>query len=307
MSQVRKSLKTAGILLGISILAMGCEKDKLVYEDFVPQPPQGVFSVTGDSRITLYWNGPFDADIAQYVVYRSLTPTSGYVSIGQRAADYNPNLDLIVYQFIDNGVVNGTTYYYAIASVDEANQYSQLSAENVFDTPRPEGQVVLFDANLSPTLSGFSLSNETVVAWNSVAADVWVDSVNGVFFINKGALGTDFQDMGFRDSLDGVDVSPVDLDSWAALDFMEIIEGHTYVIWTTDDHYAKMHVEQIASGAGYVRFTWAYQTDPSNPELAKPRDDNHASMSAGTLNTSADAKREYLRSRQSTNEMSANR
>jgi hypothetical protein len=303
MLHVGKSLKTAGILLGISLLTVGCERDKLVYEDFVPQPPQGVFSVTGDNKITLYWNGPYEPDIAQYVVYRSLSANSGYAAIGQRAADYNPNLDLIVYQFIDNAVVNGTTYYYAIASVDEANQMSQLSAENVFDTPRPEGEVALFDANAAPGLAGYSLSNDAVVAWNSVAADVWVDNVDGVFFLNKGIAGTDFQDMGYRDSLDGVDFSPA--NGWANLDFMEIVDGHTYVIWTANDHYAKMHVELIASG--YVRFTWAYQTDLSNPELAVPRDDNGSAMSAGTLNTSADAKREYLRSRQSLNEMSVNR
>jgi hypothetical protein len=298
-----KRLKTAGLLAGISILALGCERDRLIYEDFVPQPPQGVFSVTGDSKITLYWNGPYETDIAEYVVYRSLTPNSGYSAVGQRAADYNPNADLIIYQFIDNAVVNGTTYYYAIASVDEANQMSQLSAENVFDTPRPEGLVALYSAAIAPGLSGYSLGNDLIVAWNSVSADVWVDSLDGVYFLNKGNVNTDFQDMGYRDSLDGVDYAPA--NGWSNLDFMEIVDGHTYVIWTDDDHYAKMHVEQIASG--YVRFTWAYQTDLSNPELVVPRDDNPASLSAGSLNTSQDAKREYLRSRQSINEISVNR
>ncbi|MEK7775363.1 MAG: hypothetical protein AAB305_05715 [Candidatus Zixiibacteriota bacterium] len=301
MSQVKNSFKTIAILFGISILAIGCEREKLVYNDPVPAPPQAIYSVTGDSRITLYWNGPYEGDITDYVVYRSYSPTSGYVAIGNRAAEYNPNLDLIVYQFIDNAVVNGTTYYYAIASVDEAGQMSELSAENVYDTPRPEGEVLLLDANIAPAYSGFSLSHDSVVSWSSVYADVWVDTLDGIFFLNKGRVGTDFQDMGYRDSLDGVSYAPD--AGWANLDFMEIVDGHTYVIWTADAHYAKLHVETIASG--HVIFTWAYQTDLDNPELAVPRDENTSSMSAGTLNTSKDAKREYLRSRQTTNVQSS--
>jgi len=43
------------------------------------------------------------------------------------------------------------------------------------------------------------------------------------------------------------------------------IKGHPYVVWTHDNHFAKVRITDI-SGTSIV-FDWAYQVAPGNPEL----------------------------------------
>jgi len=55
-------------------------------------------------------------------------------------------------------------------------------------------------------------------------------------------------------------------------DWAQVIEGHTYVVWTDGDHYAKLRAVAVAST--WARFDWALQVDPGNPELVKPAHDS---------------------------------
>jgi len=48
---------------------------------------------------------------------------------------------------------------------------------------------------------------------------------------------------------------------------VEVIFGHSYIIWTRDNHFAKLRVNGFIRAYGIV-FDWAYQVDPGNPELA---------------------------------------
>ena len=81
---------------------------------------------------------------------------------------------------------------------------------------------------------------------------------------------TDIQDMGYTSSL--YDIYEAPEDGWAPSRSVQVIPGHTYVIWTWDDHYAKMRVREVDSYT--VRFDWAYQVAPGNPDLKKqlPKD-----------------------------------
>jgi hypothetical protein len=229
-----------------------------------PEPPQGVYSITGDNAVYIYWNGPYERDIKEYIIKRSFDPLTNYQEIGRRPAEDNPDLDLIIYEYVDNTAQNGVTYYYAVSSVDYAGQESELSAEEVFDTPRPEGNVALFDMAVEPSLSGYNFAARSVVAYDSPGADVYVDRVDGVFYLNVGNVNTDIQDMGFHESFDEVGWAPQ--DGWSSVGYFEIIPGHIYVIWTDDLHYAKLWVVSVNSSS--VSFRWAYQTDAENPELA---------------------------------------
>jgi hypothetical protein len=119
------------------------------------------------------------------------------------------------------------------------------------------------DFNSNPTTAGFAFTNSApygfTVGWNSASADIYTEYVpaDGVFFINVTDVNTDIQDMGFTESLDDISYAPP--SGWSAVGWVEAIVGHTYIIWTSDDHYAKIRVTAI-SGSG-VTFDWAYQLD----------------------------------------------
>ncbi len=264
-----KSNLVYGLTVLLAVLAAGCNENNPVASNPSPATPQGVFSITGDRAVYVYFLGPYEADLDYFIVWRSNEAVSNYREIGRVPAESNPNLDLIRYEYVDHAVSNGATYYYAVTSVDRVGQESELSAEEVFDTPRPEGTVRLFPYEVEPTLSGFSFADSTRVRWNSAAADVYVDTFDGAFYLNVVDTLTDIQDVGYRDTLNRAfdDVSYAPADGWSSLGFVELIKGHTYVIWTRDDHYAKVRVKEMFS-SGPVTFQWAYQTSKGNPELA---------------------------------------
>ncbi len=273
---MKKFLVTSILLLGMLIVVGGCDDNNETL-DPVPEPPQGVYTVTGDSEVYIWWAGPYDNDIAEFIIYRNdQGPDAPYVEIATRVAEPNPNLDLIFYSDTDRTVQNGTTYWYAVASVDNAGQISELSAENVFDTPRPEGVVSLFDVAENPQVSGFSFAGKVPVSATTSASDVYVDRFEDVFYLNAGylifpdtlAFRGYIQDVGYTENFDDIGWSPQ--NGWSQLNFVEIIQGHTYTILTEDNHYAKMWVTGINTSSGRVDFRWAYQEDEGNPELVAP-------------------------------------
>lgn len=286
MKKIALTILSAALILGL----VGCDDNDNVVYNARPAAPQGVFSITGDHAVYLYWYGPYESDIREYRIYRSLDPVNNYSKVGRRDADENGNLDLIIYEYIDNSANNGTTYYYAVTSVDGSGQESDLSAENVFDTPRPEGNDIVIDANIDASRSGFSLALDSVVAWDSPLADFWVDAYEDVFFLNKGRDFTDFQDMGWQDSFDNVTWAPT--DGWVYGDYIELLPGHTYVIWTAESNYAKIHVNNLTSTL--AEFTWGYQTVPDNPELVVPK-------AEPTPSATATSKQDYVAAKQRTN------
>ncbi|MCP4567685.1 MAG: fibronectin type III domain-containing protein [FCB group bacterium] len=242
---------------------IGCEDDKdtIVYvaEDGPPPVPQGVYSITGDDEVLVEWL-PIDdvaGDFAFYVVYRSDSdPDTGYWAIGETTNEY----------LIDDDVVNGHTYYYAVSSVDDDGNLSDLSYEYVLDTPRPQGSNrTLYDFVDMPSFSGWYFAGEAVVSWDHQFCDLYLEYVpgDGVYYFNVGDENTDIQDMGYTDHLDEIDYSPK--NGWSANGWSEVILGHTYIFWTADNHFAKIRVTGISLSG--VTFDWAYQVDTGNREL----------------------------------------
>ena len=264
------------ILLAFSALFMiGCEADNndtILIVDEVPQPPQNVYSVTGDGEVYIYFTEPYMDDIAYYDIYRSYTSDFENVTptyIGSVAAIPNYDLALeIVNTFTDFTAVNGQTYYYRIKSVDEADQVSDFSAGEIFDTPRPEGTVTLYDMAVAPNSSGLILDTIIyIVADDNPLADIYIDSDVNALYINAAFAGVDLQDMGYTDSFDEIGYAPT--EGWSNNGWAELILGHTYVVWDDDLFFAKLRVESF--GANSVTFRWAFQLDPDNPELVKPK------------------------------------
>ncbi len=281
------------LIVGLAVVG-GCDDDNDANFDPRPQPPQGVFSITGDGSVELWWAGPYERDIASFNIYRAQSPDtlapSQYEFRFSVLAEDNPDLDLIYYFTSDEDAANATTYWYAISSVDHAGQESDLSAEDIFDTPRPEGVVELTDVAVFENTSGFDFSSEVRVPAGSPLCDVWVDRFDGIFYLNAGDTSiasldlNDIQDMGFTDDWDVIGWAPV--EGYSELGYAEIIEGHTYVLWNDENHFMKMYVLDI--DANSVTFQWAYQQQDGNPELIPQRptkDDSAALTRSAKINT----------------------
>ena len=284
--------KVAFVILALAALmaVSGCEDDDNCVISVRPEPPQGVYTVTGNGAVYVFWTAPYASNIEQFVIKRSLNALTGYQEIGRVDAELNPDRDLIYYDpgFVDNTAQNGVTYWYAVASVNSANLESELSAEDVFDTPRPEGSVVLFDYLVEPSLAGFNLASQSAVGFDSPAADLYIDRDGSVFFVNAVGAGTVVQDAGYHDYFDEIGWAPQ--YGWTETEWSELIEGHIYVIRTgtssSSYHYAKLWVVTVNSNS--VTFQWAYQTDIDNPELA-PGADNIEPPVTGSDKVAANA------------------
>lgn len=98
---------------------------------------------------------------------------------------------------------------------------------------------------------------------------------------------TDIQDFGYTDSLDEVSWSPA--EGWSNVGWVEVIRGHTYIIWTWNDHYAKLRVEGIV-GDTKIYFDWAYQVAPGNQELT-PRPSREENYLRAAMTLSKDSER----------------
>ena len=229
------------------------------YEGFDNEPPavpRGVYSITGDEEVMLIWYANTEPDLAGYRIYRSLTPSGYYYEIGETNFDH----------FLDFGLMNGQTYYYAITAFDYDGNESDLSYEMVFDTPRPEGyNEHIFDYTEYPDYAGWDFSAYSVVAYDNPVCDFYYgyDDFNGAFYFYIGRYMGQIQDFGYTESLDEITYAPQ--EGWSSTGIVEAIEGHTYIVWTWDYHYAKFRVTSIDSD--YVIFDWAYQTEMHNPEL----------------------------------------
>ena len=293
-----KTLMTV-LLIALPALAfIGCDDDDahpLIVLDPAPQAPQGVTSVTGDDQVTILWIGLREDDVVEYVIGWNDELLGEYEEVGRVSASPRPEDN--IYGFIDTDVDNGTTYFYAVWAVDNAGQASEPSYETVFDTPRPEGEVELFSRFFQATMSGFDLSSGARVPWDATTADVFVDHdtlfiTNGlvvdtvlIFFLNTTDVLTDIQDMGYSGSFDEIGWAPD--AGWSDLQYYELVPGHTYVIWTSESHYAKMRVNSISRQTGWVNFQWAWQPSLDslgNRELIGPPpdiDDNPVPIQVG--------------------------
>ncbi|GKQ39100.1 fibronectin type III domain-containing protein [Streptomyces sp. A012304] len=91
-----------------------------------PQPTQVQEVTPGDGQVQLVWGsvpiGPGEPEITGYRVYRSTTP-------GVTKADAEAVFTVAGDRYTDTGLTNGTTYYYAVASVNAAGLESTLSPE----------------------------------------------------------------------------------------------------------------------------------------------------------------------------------
>ncbi len=218
-----------------------------------PVAPTGLYTETGDNFIELFWRANSEGDIAGYNVFASATYNGRYELIGSTRTPY----------FNDAGARNGSTYYYAVAAYDVDGNESELSKDVAYDVPRPEGyDVILNSYRQNPSYGGYDFSDYTVRAYNDLYADMYFEYFDGEYYMNV-RTDSDIQDLGPTNSLLEVRQSPT--TGWSSTHDAILRVGHTYVVWTWDDHYAKFRVTSLSPNR--IAFDWAYQLQVSNPML----------------------------------------
>lgn len=236
-----------------------------------PFPPDGVFSITGDGEVEICWNANWEEDLAGYAIYKD-DDNDGYY-------DHLADVNWDVTCYVDGPVNNGETVYYAVLAFDTANRESELSYEDVFDTPRPEGfGVVLSDyLGQNPDESGWDFETRTVKSWDNDTTDIYFGTLtdqptaSDVSFIFT-ATGVDIQDYGYFELYDDfrvfVDWAPT--SGWTNLGRVEAVEKHAYIVRTRSTsggvNYAKIWLNSVTNSQ--VTLDWAYQEVENNPELS---------------------------------------
>jgi fibronectin type 3 domain-containing protein len=103
-----------------------------------PAIPGGVSAwaqIGNRAKITLAWDSNVtDADLAGYVVYRSLSESSGYRSVSDDLLNSNG--------YSDENLATGKLYYYRVAARDASGNESGLSQSISIDLPTGNGDGV---------------------------------------------------------------------------------------------------------------------------------------------------------------------
>jgi hypothetical protein len=268
-------------LAGVILAAGGCNDDDdcvCCPEDHEPPAaPRGLYSITGDDQVTLVWLASTESDLAGYRIYWSDRYDGTYSLI----AEVSRCADCYAEEFVDSEAVNGATYFYAVSAFDGAGNEGDLSAEYVWDTPRPDGHAVVANAQREggPDFAAFDFETRTVVAIDHPAADFFYtfDPFVGGFLVAGSTFAgpqeeTAIQDMGYTLDFDEIDVAPYDDQvanpGWSPTGTAEPIVGHTYVLLTPANHYAKIRVTALTPEQ--MSFDWACQFDEGNIQLAHP-------------------------------------
>jgi hypothetical protein len=263
-TQLSGVVSAAVAVMLILPLVAGCDDEDPVVVDTPPFPPDGVFSVTGDGVVSIFWNENQEPDLAGYQIWRgNEAPEGPYFHL----ASVSPNTT----SYDDTDVVNGEFWFYAVLAVDAAGNESELSRETVFDTPRPEGfGLVLVDLGQDPSHAGYdfsSLSNSSQAA-SMTSTDIYYESVGGVNYVVAADPLVDIQDYGVI-PLIGVDWAPE--DGWAPSKRAEAIDGHSYIVRIVgnsgDFNMAKFEVVGVTNTN--LTLDWAYQEVPNELELSR--------------------------------------
>lgn len=251
-------MKKINIILAVLIaglLLVSCDINDTQYDyDYTPPKiPSGVQVLNGDQRVDISWNHNRENDLAGYNVYYSYSYNGRYTLIGTTRNNF----------FIDYDVTNGTRYYYAVTAFDYNNNESELSFEVVYARPRPEGfNQSIFDYRRFPNNSGYSFSKYSVRPYNHLDTDVYFEIYQGTPYLVV-YEDSDIIDMGPTNDIWDIEFAPT--SGWSPYKDEIVKVGHTYVIWTFDNHFAKMRIKSITSDR--IVFDWAYQTVAGDPQL----------------------------------------
>lgn len=255
-------MKPRFLLILISLIILSaCDdhRDNVVYiDDIAPLPPVGIVSISLDNAVELQWIENQELDVDGYNIFVSDRYSGVYEFIGSTRGT----------KFVDRGASNGVTAYYAVSAYDYNGNESELSRDVVYDTPRPEGRdVALVDRFVMPLRSGYDFSEYSIVHFDTDFTDFFLEvTAEGIPYLVVWD-DSEIQDMGYTATLDEISTAPV--AGWNPTGDALAVRGHTYVIKTFDNHYAKIRLIDVSASG--ILFDWAYQVARGNPELLRAR------------------------------------
>ncbi|MBI1933570.1 MAG: hypothetical protein HYS24_13645 [Ignavibacteriales bacterium] len=263
-----KTLYQILLLIATLFLFTNCDPNlNYEYDNTPPSAPENVVTYVGDGLVEITWENNTERDVAGYNIYFSYDYWGEYELIGNTSGN----------NYVDNDAINGELYYYAVAAYDYDGNESELSYDMVYGVARPEGMnKSIYDYNVYPNSSGYDFSEYAVVPFDAYnddySSDFFFENYNGEFYLNVWD-DTDIQDMGYTNSF--LDIYYAPLDGWVPMvegenvKYTRAFVGHTYVIWTWDNHYAKIRVKAISGDR--IIFDWAYQLLEGEQQLKTNR------------------------------------
>lgn len=243
------------VLIAATFILSSCDINDYYdeYDYTAPNPPTSIQVLNGDNRVDIYWDRNRESDVAGYNIYFNYTYEGRYELIGSTSGTHFADLD----------AVNGNKYYYAVAAYDYNGNESELSYDVIYSTPRPEGfNQSIFDYIRFPNNSGYTFTNYSTVPYDDNETDFFFEIYQGTGYIRVWD-DTDIQDMGITSDIYDIPYAPS--NGWNPNKEEIARIGHTYVIWTYDNHFAKIRVKNIT--ADRVVFDWAFQLVEGEPQL----------------------------------------
>ncbi len=255
-----KNLRYLFLILTLQAIITSCFMNLPVEDLTPPAPPKNISVINADKRVEIYWKKNSESDVAGYNIYYSYSYNGKYTLLGSSKTNY----------FIDTGLRNGIKYYYAVTAYDYNNNESELSFDVAYGVPRPEGfNQSIFDCRRFPNNSGYCFSKFSVVPYNSQDADFYFENYQGNYYLVVHD-DSDIKDMGLTQDIYDITFAPN--SGWSPTKDEIAKVGHTYVIWTWDNHFAKIRVKNITPDR--IVFDWAYQTVKGEPMLKPIKDPN---------------------------------
>ena len=252
----------------LGLLLAGCGED-VVRPPVPPAAPRGLISITGDGSVALVWLANTEADVEGYRIYQAPCAsgaTCPYERIGTVVAPVGEQY----VRYLVTGLLNGETVFFAVSAVNRAGLESELSWNDVSDTPCPAGTgLVLYNFLTHASDVGYDFSAFSRTDSPDLPTDIFYGyRVDSTGFVHQQIFvpdyATNIQDAGYATSLDAVDFAST--SGWSPSGTVEAVVGHNYVVWTRDNHYAKFRVTAVSASA--VTLDWAYQLDEGNQQLA---------------------------------------
>ncbi|MFH0991842.1 MAG: hypothetical protein V1799_17685 [bacterium] len=247
-------MKKQMTILLFSLIFFGCDKDFLI-DTTPPASPRGLQVLALDNSVQIDWLKNTEPDVAGYHIWVSERYDGRYLKIGTTTRTTFEDLD----------AKNALLYYYGVTAYDFEGNESEMSRDVIYATPRPEGfGVWLSNFATSPNNAGYDFSTYSIGKFNDEYTDVYYETYNGRYYLNVWE-DSDILDMGYTESLDDITIAPT--AGWVPSRSVEAVPGHLYIIWTWDDHYAKVRVREAKDLQ--IKFDWAYQLVKGNLALKR--------------------------------------
>lgn len=248
--------------------------------------PTSLWSTSLDGAVALSWtDNAYQSEPNAFSHYRVYGARYD-LDAGLCENDWGLEGTTVAPEFIVGALTNGSPRCFAVTAIS-VEGYESLWSPVKDDTPRPDARnIVVYARQYQDAGAGFRFwqdldgdghadANELGLAkaGSSAAADFSVErSESGVLWLTPRRSGTTLAIYGNVpvEDLTGIDWAPLNGYSTAAA---EAVPGWGYVFeMNGGDGYARYGAIRVTHvGKDYLILDWAFQTDPGNPELVRPK------------------------------------